>query len=236
VKPEIALVFAAGLGTRMRPLTLTTPKPLIPVAGKALIDHTLDRLQAFGVETAIVNVHYLPDQILAHLAARPSPRIVIQDERALLLDQGGAIKRARPLLGAAPFLVANTDAFWQEGARSNLARLAEAFDAETMDAALLVAQMSHAIGAEGDGDFELAPSGRLTRRRAGTQAPYVYTGIGILKPQLFDGVAEDVFKLAPFFWAAAEQGRLYGVQLEGLWLHVGRPETIPIANRHSAPE
>ena len=220
------MVFAAGLGTRMRPLTDTKPKPLIEVAGRALIDHCLDRFADNGVETAVVNVHYLADQIEAHLAPRQRPHIIISDERERLLDQGGGVKRARAHLGAAPFYVCNTDAFWVEGPCSNLARLAGAFDPARMDAMLLVASRAGAIGVDWPGDFELEPDGRLKRREPQTVAPFVYTGVGILKPQLFDGVKEDVFRLAPFFWRAVEQGRLYGLRLDGLWLHVGRPETI----------
>ena len=226
MNPTVAMVFAAGLGTRMRPLTDTTPKPLIEVAGKTLIDHCLDRFAEGGVETAVVNVHYLADQIEAHLAARTRPRIVISDEREKLLDQGGAIKRARRWLGDAPFYVGNTDAFWIEGPCANLARLARRFDPERMDAMLLVAASAGAVGVDWPGDFEMDAEGRLTRRGPQTVAPFVYTGVGILKPQLFDGVAEDAFRLAPFFWRAAEQGRLFGLRLDGLWLHVGRPETI----------
>ena len=226
MKPKLVFVFAAGLGARMRPLTDTTPKPLIEVAGKPLIDHCLDRFAAAGVETAIVNVHHLADQIEAHLAARSRPRVIISDERARLLDQGGALKKARGLIGAAPFYVCNTDAFWIEGPLSNLDRLAAAFDPERMDAILLVASTPGAVGVDWPGDFEMDSDGRLTRRAPKTVAPFVYTGVGILKPQLFDGVEEDVFKLAPFFWRTAEAGRLYGLRLDGLWLHVGRPETI----------
>lgn len=220
------MVFAAGLGTRMRPLTDTKPKPLIEVAGRALIDHCLDRFADNGVETAVVNVHYLADQIEAHLAPRQRPHIIISDERERLLDQGGGVKRARAHLGAAPFYVCNTDAFWVEGPCSNLARLAGAFDPARMDAMLLVASSAGAIGVDWPGDFELEPDGRLKRREPQAVAPFVYTGVGILKPELLDGVAEDVFRLAPFFWRAVEQGRLYGLRLDGLWLHVGRPETI----------
>ena len=226
MSPKTAMVFAAGLGTRMRPLTLTRPKPLIEVAGRALIDHSLDRFAQNGVETAVVNVHYLPDQIEAHLAGRTRPHIVISDERANLLDQGGGIKKARAALGEAPFYVCNTDAFWVEGPRSNLARLCAAFDPARMDALLLVAASATAIGVDWPGDFEMDADGRLSRRDPQKVAPFVYTGVGILKPQMFDGVAEDVFRLAPFFWRAAEAGRLFGLRLDGLWLHVGRPETI----------
>ncbi len=226
MKPKLVFVFAAGLGTRMRPLTETVPKPLICVAGKPLIDHCLDRFAEDGVETAIVNVHYLADQIEAHLKPRTRPRIIISDERARLLDQGGAIKKARALIGDAPFYVCNTDAFWIEGPRANLARLAAAFDPAEMDALLLVAAAPGAVGVDWPGDFDMDKQGRLSRRHPKTVVPFVYSGVGILKPELFDGVEEDAFKLAPFFWRAAEQGRLFGMRLDGLWLHVGRPETI----------
>ena len=224
--PDVAMVFAAGLGTRMRPLTDAKPKPLIEVAGRALIDHCLDRFAADGVGTAIVNVHWLPDQIEAHLSRRSAPRIVISDERAKLLDQGGGIKQALPWIGAAPFFVANTDAFWIEGPRSNLRRLAEAFDPEKMDMMLLVAPSAGSVGVDWPGDFTRDDDGRLGPREPSRVAPFVYTGVGILKPELFANIEEDAFRLAPFFWRAAERGRLYGARLDGLWLHVGRPEAI----------
>ena len=224
--PTTAFVFAAGLGTRMRPLTDVKPKPLIEVAGRALIDYSLDRFAENGVERAIVNVHYLADQIEAHLKGRDRPQILISDERAKLLDQGGGIRKALGWIGAEPFYVCNTDAFWVEGPRSNLARLAAAFDPARMDAILLVAPAAGSIGVDWPGDFEMAPDGRLSRREPQTVAPFVYTGVGILKPEWFAGAGEDAFKLAPFFWRAAEAGRLYGLRLDGLWLHVGRPETI----------
>ena len=229
--PTTAMVFAAGLGTRMRPITETLPKPLIEVAGRALIDHGLDRFAENGVTRAIVNVHWLADQIEAHLAARRAPQILISDERERLLDQGGGIKRALPLIGAEPFFLCNTDAFWIEGPRSNLRRLAEAFDPETMDAMLLVAASAGAVGVDWPGDFTMDREGRLFAREPRHVAPFVYTGVGIIKPQLFADVAEDVFRLAPFFYRAAEKGRLFGLRLDGLWLHVGRPESIAEAEK-----
>lgn len=229
--PEAAMVFAAGLGARMRPITQSLPKPLVKVAGKALIDHCLDRFAEAGVARAIVNVHWLADQIEAHLAARAEPSIVISDERALLLDQGGGIKRALPLIGDAPFFLCNTDAFWIEGPRSNLQRLAAAFDPERMDAALLVASSAGAVGVDWPGDFSFDPDGRLQPREDRHVAPFVYTGVGIIKPELFAGEQQDVFRLAPFFFEAARKGRLFGQRLDGLWLHVGRPESIAEAER-----
>jgi MurNAc alpha-1-phosphate uridylyltransferase len=224
--PKTAMVFAAGLGKRMRPITDTLPKPLVKVAGRTLIDHCLDRFAESGVAKAIVNVHWLPDQIEAHLALRRAPEILISDERDRLLDQGGGIKKALPLIGRRPFFVCNTDAFWIEGPRSNLKCLAEAFDPDQMDAILLVAPSAGAVGVDWPGDFTMSHEGRLRQRDPRHVAPFVYTGVGILKPQLFETVAEDEFRLAPFFFRAADQGRLFGLRLDGLWLHVGRPETI----------
>jgi N-acetyl-alpha-D-muramate 1-phosphate uridylyltransferase len=229
--PKTAMVFAAGLGVRMRPITDALPKPLVKVGGRTLIDHCLDRLAENGVARAIVNVHWLADQIEAHLAKRRSPKIIISDERSKLLDQGGAIKRAGPMIGDEPFLICNTDAFWIEGPRSNIARLAEAFDLETMDILLLVAASAGAVGVDWPGDFTMAHDGRLQPREPRHVAPFVYTGVGIVKPRLFAGQTAEVFRLAPFFRGAAGKGRLYGVRLDGLWVHVGRPETIAAAER-----
>jgi MurNAc alpha-1-phosphate uridylyltransferase len=229
--PKTAMVFAAGLGTRMRPITETLPKPLVEVHGRALIDYCLDRLAENGVERAIVNVHWLSDQIEAHLAKRRAPKIIISDERSTLLDQGGGIKRALPLIGGDPFLICNTDAFWIEGPRSNIARLARSFDPETMDILLLVAAGAGAVGVDWPGDFVMTHEGRLQPREPRHVAPFVYTGVGIVKPQLFTGETAEAFRLAPFFHAAAAKGRLYGVRLDGLWVHVGRPESIAEADR-----
>jgi len=229
--PKTAMVFAAGLGKRMRPITDATPKPLVQVAGRALIDHCLDRLAANGVERAIVNVHWRADQIEAHLAHRKVPKILISDERAKLLDQGGGVKRALPAIGRDPFLLCNTDSFWIEGPRSNIARLADAFDPDVMDILLLVAASAGAVGVDWPGDFAMTRDGRLAPREARHIAPFVYTGVGIIKPQLFENETADAFALAPFFHAAAAAGRLYGLRLDGLWLHVGRPESIVEAER-----
>jgi N-acetyl-alpha-D-muramate 1-phosphate uridylyltransferase len=224
--PKTAMVFAAGVGTRMRPITETLPKPLVEVHGRTLIDYCLDRLAEDGVERAIVNVHWLADQIEAHLAKRRAPKIIISDERSKLLDQGGGIKRALSLIGGDPFLICNTDAFWIEGPRSNIVRLARSFDAETMDILLLVAGGAGAVGVDWPGDFGMTHEGRLEPREPRHVAPFVYTGVGIVKPELFASETAEVFRLAPFFHAAAAKGRLYGVRLDGLWVHVGRPESI----------
>lgn len=225
------MVFAAGLGTRMRPITDTIPKPLVRVAGNALIDHMLDRIADAGVETAIVNVHYHADQIEAHLAARRAPKIIISDERTKLLDQGGGIRKALPLLGDAPFLLCNTDAFWVEGPKPNLPRFAAGWDPEQMDILLLVAATSSSVGVDWPGDFTMDALGRLKRREERRVAPFVYTGVGIIKPDLFKGRTDDVFRLAPYFHEAAAAGRLFGKRLDGLWFHVGTPQAIEEAER-----
>jgi MurNAc alpha-1-phosphate uridylyltransferase len=229
--PNTAMVFAAGLGLRMRPVTETLSKPLVKVSGKTLIDHNLDRFADAGVSRAIVNVHYLADQIEAHLAARRSPQIIISDEREKLLDQGGGIKRALPLIGDEPFFLCNTDAFWLEGPRSNLRRLAAAWDPERMDAALLVAATVSAVGVDWPGDFSMKSDGWLVRRQEREVAPYVYAGVGIIKPEFFRRDERDVFRLAPIFFEAAAKGRLFGVRLDGVWLHVGYPDAIAEAER-----
>jgi MurNAc alpha-1-phosphate uridylyltransferase len=224
--PAKAMVFAAGLGTRMRPVTDHIPKPLVKVAGKALIDHVLDRFAAAGVETAIVNVHHFADQIETHLSCRTSPRIIVSDERAKLLDQGGGIRKILPLAGGEPFLLANTDAFWIGGPTDNLRQLSEAWDPERMDILLLVAATTESIGVDWPGDFLMDADGRLARRKEREVAPFVYTGVGIIKPQLFASETREIFRLAPFFFEAAERGRLFGRRLDGLWLHVGTPQAI----------
>jgi len=224
--PKTAMVFAAGLGLRMRPITDTLPKPLVKVGGRTLIDHCLDRLAESGVERAVVNVHWLADEIETHLAGRRMPKILISDERSELLDQGGGIKRALPMIGEGPFLICNTDAFWIEGPRSNIARLARTFDPDVMDILLLVAASAGAVGVDWPGDFAMSHDGRLQPREPRQVAPFVYTGVGIVKPELFESETAGAFPLAPFFHAAAARGRLYGVRLDGLWIHVGRPETI----------
>ena len=224
--PAKAMVFAAGLGTRMRPITDTMPKPLVKVGGKALIDHMLDRFAAAGLEEAIVNVHYRADQIEAHLASRTNPRITISDERAELLDQGGGIRHVLQQLGPGPFLICNTDAFWLEGPHSNLAALAARWDPAKMDILLLVAATTSSIGVDWPGDFTMASDGKLERRAERDVAPFVYAGVGIMKPELFDDAPDGAFRLSPYFFDAAANGRLYGQRLDGQWLHVGTPEAI----------
>lgn len=226
-----ALVFAAGLGTRMRPISLSVPKPLVAVGGKPLLDHVLDALVESGVEEAIVNVHWLADQIEQHLESRKAPRVKISDERALLLDQGGGIVKVLDQFEQKPFLVCNTDAFWIESPTPQIARLIKAWDPEKMDALLLLADKTTSLGVEGRGDFFRDARGRLTRPPAGEEAPYIYSGVGILKPQLFENCPLEPFRLAPFLFAAAERQKLFGLPLQGRWLHVGAPDMIETADR-----
>ena len=229
--PRSAMVLAAGLGVRMRPLTDTTPKPLVPVAGKPLIDHVLDRLADAGVTHAVANVHYLAEQIVAHVAKRTAPRVTISDERGLLLGTGGGVVKALPELGAAPFFHINSDTIWIDGVTPNLVRLAEAFDASGMDALLLLAPAAGSIGYSGRGDFLMSPDGRLRARGEREIAPFVYAGAAILSPALFAGAPEGEFPLTLLFKRAQDAGRLFGLRLEGLWMHVGTPEAITAAER-----
>ncbi|MDJ1158902.1 nucleotidyltransferase family protein [Chelatococcus sp. SYSU_G07232] len=224
--PDSAMVLAAGLGTRMRPLTDRLPKPLVEVGGRALIDHALDRLAEAGVARAVVNVHHLADLVEAHVRRRRAPAIVISDERPHLLETGGGTKKALPLLGPGPFLLFNTDAFWIEGPQPNLPRLGEAWDAERMDILLLVAPAATSIGYDGAGDFLMDEAGRLERRGERAVAPFVYAGVAVLKPELFADTPEEPFSLNLLFDRAIARRRLYGLRLDGQWLHVGTPEAI----------
>ena len=227
--PKTAMVLSAGLGTRMRPLTERKPKPLVEVGGKALIDHVLDRLAEAGVERAVVNVHHFADQLERHLAARQKPQIVFSNERGLLLGTGGAVVKALPELGSAPFFHINSDTIWIDGVKPNLARLAEAFDPAAMDALLLLAPTTGSIGYAGRGDFAFAADGRLRRRAEREVAPFVCAGAAILSPALFAGAPQGEFPLPLLFDRVAEAGRLHGVRLEGLWMHVGTPDAITLA-------
>ena len=223
------MVLAAGLGTRMRAFSGTVPKPLVQVGGKALIDYALDRLAEQGVERAVVNVHHLADQIERHVAGRKQPDIVIADERGELLGTGGGVVKAMPLLGDGPFFHVNSDTIWIDGVKPNLGRLASAFDPARMDALLLVAPTTSSIGYAGRGDFSMAPDGRLTRRGEREVAPFVYAGAAILTPAFFAGAAAGASSMSPLFGRAAETGRLYGLRLDGLWMHVGTPDAVKAA-------
>jgi N-acetyl-alpha-D-muramate 1-phosphate uridylyltransferase len=227
--PSRAMVLAAGLGTRMRPFTDKLPKPLVKVAGKPLIDHVLDRLAEAGVDRAIVNVHHLADQMQHHLARRSRPQIVISDERGLLLGTGGGVKKALPQLGDASFFHINSDTIWIDGVKPNLARLADAFDPIAMDALLLLAPTTGSIGYSGRGDFAMAADGRLRKRAEQEVVPFVYAGAAILSPALFKSAPDGELSLTTLFDRASQARRLHGLRMEGLWMHVGTPEAIALA-------
>lgn len=229
IKPKTAMVLAAGLGTRMRPLTDHTPKPLVSVAGKPLLDHVLDRLKDAGVNKAVVNVHYLGDQIIDHVKARAQPKIIISDERDAVLGTGGGVLKAIPQLGDEPFFHLNADTMWIDGVQPNLERLAEAFDPARMDILLLMAPTASSIGYDGTGDYTMMTDGRLRKRKENQVVPFVYAGVAILSPAIFKNAPTGEFSLTKLFDAAAEQERLFGLRLEGVWMHVGTPDAVRAA-------
>jgi len=216
------MVLAAGLGTRMRPLTDDRPKALVEVGGRALIDHVLDRLADAGVERAVVNVHWFADRLEDHLSRRSRPGIVISDERAELLETGGGLKKARALVGDAPVWVANIDSVWLDRGDA-LADLARRWDPERMDALLLLARREESIGFEGRGDFFLGDDGRLAFRGEAASAPYAYMGVHITRPGIVDDGPDGPFSLTPIWRRLAAEGRLFGAVLDGFWMHVGDP-------------
>mgnify|MGYP001250003626 CR=1 FL=1 len=232
--PTSAMVLAAGLGKRMRPVTATLPKPLVRIAGRSLLDRALDRLATAGVQRAVVNVHYLPDLVEQHLKHFTGLDIVISDERKQLLETGGGTKKALELLGPDPFFVVNTDAMWLEGPASNMRRLARRWNSDQMDVLLLLASAASSIGHDGDGDFNMTPDGRLSRRPEREIAPFIYAGVGLVKPELFADTPDGPFSLNLLFDRAIEAGRLYGLRLDGEWLHVGTPTAILEAEEHVA--
>lgn len=229
VKPTKAMILAAGLGVRMRPLTDHMPKPLVQVAGRALLDHVLDKLADAGVDEAVVNVHYLPDQIIEHTASRTRPRVIISDERDEVLGTGGGVVKALPLLGQAPFFHVNADTLWIDGVRPNLARLAETFEPSRMDILLLMAPTISSIGYSGRGDYAMLPDGALRKRREHQVVPFVYAGAAIMSPSLFADAPAGEFSLTKMFDRANEQERLFGLRLDGVWMHVGTPDAVGAA-------
>lgn len=234
--PSHAMVLAAGLGRRMRPLTDAMPKPMVPVAGRALIDRVLDRLQAAGVSHAVVNLHHRADQLQAHLADRSRPpALAFSDERAELLDTGGGCAHALPLLGSGPFYAINSDALWQDGEDDALLRLADFWDPAQMDALLLLVRREAALAFDGPGDFLADESSRLARRGDRATAPYVFGGVQILAPALFEGVSSGPFSLNVVYDRALAGGRLFGRVHDGLWVHVSTPKAIAIAEAALKP-
>ena len=223
--PATAMVLAAGLGTRMRPLTDRRPKPLIEVAGRSMLDRILDHLDAAGVGMAVINLHHLGAQIRDHLATRKRPRILLSDETDRLLETGGGVCRALPLLGPEPFFVLNGDVLWQDGVRPTLIDLAAFWRDGEMDALLLMHPTGTALGYDGLGDFLMDQHGRLTRRTVGV-APFLFAGIQILHPRLFAGCTPEPFSLNRLYDRAAAQGRLYGARHLGGWMHIGTPASL----------
>jgi MurNAc alpha-1-phosphate uridylyltransferase len=224
--PKSAFVLAAGLGTRMRPHNGHLPKPLV-TRQRQIADRLRPRpARRSRRRAAVVNVHHLADALEQHLAKRQRPHIVISDERAELLGTGGGIAKALPKLGDAPFFLINSDTLWLDGVKPNFARLAEAYDAETMDALLLLAPTTGSIGYEGRGDYAMLPDGRLRRRGEQEVVPYIYAGAAILAPALFADAPAGAFSLTRLFDQAGGKGRLFGLRLEGVWMHVGTPQAV----------
>ncbi len=227
--PDTAMVLAAGLGTRMRPLTDQTPKPLIEVAGKPLIDYALDRFAAAGVAKAVVNVHHLAEQIEAHLATRSEPQIIFSDERDLLLETGGGLKKARTHFGNRPIFCTNTDAIILDATGPEACGLlADAWDETRMDALLLLIPSELTSGYVGKGDFEQDEEGRLAFRQ-GDHAPFVFTGLQLISPALIDEGPEGPFSTKILWERAAGRGRLFGARMDGFWMHVGDADGLAAA-------
>ena len=222
---DTAMVMAAGLGKRMRPLTASQPKPLVRVAGKPLIDYSLDHLADAGVARAVVNVHYLADALQAHLKQRKAPDCIVSDERDLLLETGGGMVKALPLLPD-PFFCLNSDNIWLDGPRDVFRELSHAWDPARMDALLLVVSHARAHNYVGKGDFHLDPEGRIGRRRSGRIAPYIYTGIQVVSHRLLRDAPEGAFGTMTLWQRAIDEGRLYGLPHTGEWFEVGTPQAI----------
>jgi MurNAc alpha-1-phosphate uridylyltransferase len=230
--PDTAMVLAAGLGKRMRPLTATRPKPLVEVAGKALIDHVLDRLRASGVGKIVVNVHYLPEALEAHLKSRATDfDVKISDERKQLLETGGGMIHALPLLDADPFLVVNSDNYWVDGAADTLQLLASLWRDDQMDALLLLVPLANAGNHSGQGDFHMTADGRLVRREKAKVAPFVYTGIQMVSKRLLRDAPEGPFSTNILWDRAIAEGRCFGAVHQGLWFDVGNPAAIKATER-----
>ena len=222
---DTAMVMAAGMGKRMRPLTASQPKPLVRVAGKALIDHTLDRLVEAGVGKAVVNVHYLADALEAHVLSRAAPKIIISDERDALLETGGGMIKAQPHLPD-PFFCLNSDNIWLDGPRDAFHDLSRRWNPEEMDALLLLVPHARALNFRGKGDFNMDALGRVSRRRSGRIAPFIYTGIQLVSHRLLRDAPEGSFSTNILWNRAIDEGRLFGVSFTGQWFEVGTPQAI----------
>ena len=230
-RPRSAMVLAGGFGKRMLPLTKDKPKPMVELKDRPLVDHVLDRLAAAGVTRAVVNVHYCADMLEAHVRRRTHPEILISDERQELLDTGGGVVKALPMLGAEPFLIHNSDSVWIEGVGSNLERLFAVWDPDAMDCLMLLATAATSLGYDGPGDFAMDKDGRLSRRGEREMAPFVFAGVSIAHPRMFEGAPEGPFSMNRLWDRAIDSGRLYGIRLDGLWMHVGTPEALNEAER-----
>ncbi|TIX52034.1 nucleotidyltransferase family protein [Alteraurantiacibacter aquimixticola] len=222
---DTAMVMAAGLGKRMRPLTATQPKPMVRIAGKPLIDHALDRLAEAGIARAVVNVHYLADALEAHVRERKAPEIVISDERTLLLETGGGLVKAQGQLPD-PFFCLNSDNLWLDGPKNAFADLSAMWDASRMDALLLLVPHKGASNFAGKGDFHMDALGRLRRRRSGRIAPYIFTGIQLVSKRLLRDAPEGPFSTNILWDRAIEEERLFGCAFTGRWFEVGTPQAI----------
>lgn len=223
------MVMAAGFGKRMQPLTNERPKPLVEFNGKPLIDHGLDRLRDAGIKSVVANVHYLPDQIEKHVAARTSPKVAISDERETLLDTGGGAKRALPQLGDTPFLVINSDSIWREGPTPLIGRLLRAWDTLKMDCLMSLAVTSNSMGYDGVGDFNMEANGRLSRREPGQSTPFVNMGVYIVKPEMFKNTPDGPFSMNLLWDRAMQSGTLFGLRHDGFWMHLGTPDALALA-------
>lgn len=223
---DTAMILAAGLGKRMRPLTASQPKPLVRVGGKSLIDHALDKLGSAGVARAVVNAHYMADALEGHLKVRKTaPQVSLSDERDLLLETGGGMVKAAPLLPD-PFFCLNSDNVWLDGPTDVFAELSQGWDPDRMDALLLMVPHTRALNYRGEGDFHLDPAGRVSRRRPGRVAPFIYTGIQLVSHRLLRDAPEGPFSTNLLWSRAIEEGRLYGISHMGLWFEVGEPSAI----------
>ena len=231
VRPNRAMVLAGGLGLRMRPLTLERPKPLVPLAGKPMLDHVLDRLGAAGIETVVVNVHYLAAQIEQHVKARKSPNVLISDERAKLLDTGGGVLKALDRLGPDPFFICNADSVSLPASTASLLRMAAVFDPQHMDSLMLLATAANSVGYDGYGDFFMTPDGLLRRRREREISPFAFTGTSLAQPRLFRDAPSGPFSLNRLWDRAMAEQRLHGLRQDGLWMHVGTPESLKEAEQ-----
>ncbi|HIF10938.1 MAG TPA: nucleotidyltransferase family protein [Sneathiellales bacterium] len=234
VRPDTAMVLAAGLGTRMDHLTKDRPKPLVEVAGTPLLEFCLNQIENAGLSKAVINVHYKADLIRVFLIDRDADKasrldIIVSDECEQLLDTGGGVRKALPLLGAEPFYVVNSDVMWRDGVRNSFDLLADRCCADTMDALLLLAPATMAVGYHGQGDFLMEPDGLLARRREREQAPFIFSGVQILHPRLLVDCPNGPFSLNLVWSRAIERGRLYGVRREGVWFHVGSPDAVKAA-------